>query len=139
MSAEQTNLQIARTWIQRTMNEHDLDAVDEFVHPEFRSASGPELQGPAGEREGLGYLFSAFPDFSYEVKLLIAEGDRVALHGTARGTHTGEFMGLEGTGKSFAADSIEIMQFKDGKCIVGFPVFDMKTVCEQLGIPEQSS
>jgi predicted ester cyclase len=136
MSGEQGNLRIARAWINRTLNDHDLNAVNEFVHPDFRSASDPDIAGPGGERDGLSYLFSAFSDFSYEIDQLIAEGDRVAVYGTARGTHTGEFMGVQGTGKSFEAQSIEIMQFKDGKCVYGFPVFDLKAACEQLGIPE---
>ena len=41
----------------------------------------------------------AFPDLSIAVEDVMVEGDRVAARVTMRGTHSGEFQGIEPTGK----------------------------------------
>lgn len=41
----------------------------------------------------------AFPDLSIAVEDVMVEGDRVAARVTMRGTHRGEFQGIEPTGK----------------------------------------
>ena len=45
-------------------------------------------------------LFAAFPDISFTVEDMVAEGDKVAYRVTVRGTHTGrQYMGIPPAGK----------------------------------------
>jgi predicted ester cyclase len=133
MSAEQ-NIETAKRWINTTLNDHDLDGLEELIHAEFASPDDPDIVGPEGERAGMEYLLAAFPDFSYEIRRVVAEGDRVAVYGTARGTHKGEYLGVEPTGKSFVADSIDVLRFRDGKAIEVISTFDVAALGEQLGV-----
>jgi predicted ester cyclase len=41
----------------------------------------------------------AFPDFRYEVKDMIAEGEKIAVRDVFRSTHQGDFTGILATGK----------------------------------------
>lgn len=46
-------------------------------------------------------LRTAFPDQHWEIEALIAEGDTVVMLSTHSGTHTGPFMGMAPTGRTF--------------------------------------
>ncbi len=45
-------------------------------------------------------LRTAFPDQTWEVHDVLAEGDRGVMHSTWRGTHAGTFMGIPPTHRS---------------------------------------
>ena len=49
---------------------------------------------------------AGFPRYSLDPEDLIAEGDKVILRFTLRGTHKGDFMGLSPTGKEIAVPGI---------------------------------
>ena len=55
--------------------------------------------GVEGFKQFVAALRQAFPDFQYTVEDELAEGERVVLRLTARGTHRGAFQGLPPTGK----------------------------------------
>jgi predicted ester cyclase len=42
-------------------------------------------------------LFSAFPDWHWEIRNLVVDGDYIAGHFTVTGTHRGAFQGIEAT------------------------------------------
>jgi predicted ester cyclase len=41
--------------------------------------------------------FSAFPDWHWEIRNLVVDGDYIAVHFTVTGTHRGVFQGIEAT------------------------------------------
>ena len=67
------------------------------------------------DREGFKLFFrmfrAAFPDQKFDIEFMVAEGEKVVSYGTVEGTHTGEFMGLAATGKSFKVRNIDICRF----------------------------
>lgn len=58
-----------------------------------------------------------FSDFSVTIEELIAEGDSIALRGTERGTHQGEFMDIEPTGRTIEFELMEFARMENGKII----------------------
>ena len=56
-----------------------------------------------------------FSDISIEIFEVLGEDNKVALRKTITGTHTGEFMGKQATGKKVVFSVIEIDILKDGK------------------------
>jgi SnoaL-like polyketide cyclase len=62
----------------------------------------------------LRMLHAAFSDRRWEIHQVIAEGDTVVLNCTFHGRHTGEFMGLAPTSRSFAFRQVHIVRFQDG-------------------------
>lgn len=63
---------------------------------------------------------SAFPDQKGTVEDIIAEGDKVMVRLTIRGTHQGEFMGIPATGKKIVEDMVAITHFKKGRMSKGW-------------------
>jgi steroid delta-isomerase-like uncharacterized protein len=129
------NKDIARRFIQEVFVEADSAAVDQLVSDDFQPHSWGEM--PAGRdalkaaqdrvRQGLG-------DARMEVHDLIAEGDRVAVRLTSHGTHSGEFMGMPATGKSYAISEIHILRIRDGKVVEHWREADMLGMLRQLGM-----
>jgi steroid delta-isomerase-like uncharacterized protein len=83
-------------------------------------------------------LRSGFPDFQGIIEdLFAAEGDKVVLRFTFRGTHQGEFMGIAPTGKQVIMPGIDIFRIADGKLVELWNQEDMLGMMQQLGaIPE---
>jgi hypothetical protein len=65
--------------------------LPEVRRPHSGSRSGTWHRGP---KAILRHARAGFPDFSASVEDLFAEGDRVAIRFTFRGTHQGEFMDI---------------------------------------------
>ena len=77
------------------------------------SSKGPRSRASSGSAT----LWQAFPDFSVDIKLQIAEGDMVATLKTFSGTHEGEFMGIPPTGKRVAFDVFDMLRVRDGRVV----------------------
>lgn len=58
---------------------------------------------------------SAFPDWHTELLLELAEGDIVAMLTLTTGTHTGQYRGLEPTGRVFRMYQINIFRIASGR------------------------
>jgi predicted ester cyclase len=57
-----------------------------------------------------------------------------------RGTHRGMFMGMPGTGKTFAATTLNELRLEDGKVVEEWGVTDTLAMMQQLGfLPEATS
>ena len=79
-------------------------------------------------------LFAAFPDIQYTVEALLAEGDKVVVRWTARGTHTGELMGIPPTGKQVTVTGVNIGRVANGRIVEEWGEFDMMGMMQQLGV-----
>ena len=127
------NKATVRRMFDEVINQGKIDLVDELFHPEF------ETHTPQGafDREGFrAYVVdwrTGFPDVVCEVGDLIAEGDAVAWSVRAKGTHTGDFMGLAPTGRSVDFDSLNIGYFRDGLTYRHTVMMDIPKMMSQLG------
>jgi hypothetical protein len=65
---------------------------------------------------------------------LTAEDDRVVLRWTARGTNTGEMMGMPATGKPATVTGMFLNRFAGGKMVEGWGNFDALGMLQQLGV-----
>jgi predicted ester cyclase len=111
--------------------------VDAFIHPEHENhdPTAPEVpRGPEGVRRLAELYRSAFPDLHFEHEEIVVAGDRVAHRWTFRGTHRGEIMGIEPTGRSVAVQGIEINRIADGKIAESWAISDALGMLEQLGV-----
>jgi steroid delta-isomerase-like uncharacterized protein len=101
-------------------------------------AAIPEGQGVAGLRRIMALGRKAFPDRSWSVEDVIAEGDRVACRVKMRGTHTGPLemthARFEATNKPFETEHIHIFRLDRGKIVEQWAGRDDFGMMRQLGV-----
>jgi predicted ester cyclase len=100
------NAATARRFFEDGWNRRDYTVFNEVLAPNwvyygYSAASA----GKGGLKERLGPRFTAFPDYHVTIEDLIAEGDKVVVRYTARGTHRGVFLGTAPTGKAIVYQS----------------------------------
>ena len=136
MSNTEANKALVRRFFDEVMNEGNLDLVDEIFAPEYvnRHAHPGQQPGPDGVRQLVTNVRRAFPDLVETVDDLVAEGDRVGLRLTLRGTHLGAFRGAEATGKRVEVMGMAIVRVEDDRIAEGWFFFDREAMWEQLGI-----
>ncbi len=77
---------------------------------------------------------AAFPDTRFDIEDIIADGDMVAIRGTASGTHKGgELWGIPPTGKRFAVEQVHWLRVAEGKVAEHWAVRDDLGMMHQLG------
>ncbi len=132
MSLEE-NKAIVRRFIE-AYNKRNLDLIDDFVAPDYVDHTNKV------DREGLKQLFAiglkAFPDWHETIEDIIAEGDKVWVRLAYTGTHRGEFMGLDPTGKKITAMAVDIYRIVNGKLAEYWNVTDNVNILKQIGAIE---
>jgi steroid delta-isomerase-like uncharacterized protein len=63
----------------------------------------------------LSRLRRAFPDIRYQVEDVVRVGDRIVLRWEARGTHQGEYLGVQGTGRPISYRGITLYEMRDDR------------------------
>jgi steroid delta-isomerase-like uncharacterized protein len=116
----------------------DTKALEALLSPDYKDLDA--LDGT----KGVDYLKaqiatnkSAAPDAAYEVKTMVAEGDKVAVHSVFSGTNTGKIAELAATNKKFSVKGIDIFTFKDGKVVEHISATDTASFYQQLGFTLQ--
>ncbi len=124
MKREEANKALARRYYAELMSSGRLEFVDEFMAAgfEFTNPTHPEPYRGAEFKNLVSMLRGAFPDLKFTVEHLVAEGDTVVGHWTARGTHTGTPLHtlsgeIPAKGHPFAIDGISWLRIVEGKFV----------------------
>jgi steroid delta-isomerase-like uncharacterized protein len=121
------------------MNTHDAEimsrTIDELVDPDalIRTPLPMGVTGPRALKEVFARLHRAYPDLHVTVEDLIAEGDRVLSRNSVTGTHRGEYMGIQPTGKSVSYNEMFLLRFRNGRIAETWAVVDVLSQMRQLG------
>ena len=135
MMANDPNKALLRRYIEAVWDNENPEALDEFLAPTYRrhrSPTSPPLNRDEQKTLLIGFR-QAFPDVSINVEEMISEGDRIAFRSTMRGTHLGEFLGLEPTGKQVEFSLLDVMRIEDGKFVEQWGGPDIYDLLRQLG------
>jgi len=133
MSMEENKAILSRT----------VEEINKGNHTAFWEVMAPDciIQDESGKifkkqeyRQWLEGIMNVFPDYNLVIEDLLADGDRVVVRYTERGTMKGNFMGVEATGKKFMIPAIEIWRFSDGKLIELWMARDLLTQSIQTGL-----
>jgi predicted ester cyclase len=80
---------------------------------------------------------SAFPDLRFAVEDMVAEGEKVVLRYTIRGTHKGELLGISPTDKQVTLTATETYRLAGGMIEEQWVNMDALGMMQQLGaIPQ---
>ena len=133
MSAE-WNVAVVRRIVDG-INRWDPFIFQELYHPEVVDRDPLVNQGPGANGIKQAYIRcrEAFPDMHITIEDLIAQGDKVAMRYTLRGTHQGEFEGIPATWRKVTITGIDIYRFSDGKVVEWWHRPDTLALLAQLG------
>jgi steroid delta-isomerase-like uncharacterized protein len=130
------NKEIARRLMEDVWNNRQLDVVDELVDASYvhHDPNSPDFgEGPESYRARVTFYTNAFPDLRFVIDDVIAEEDRVVLRWQASGTHQGELLGIPATGRTGGGPGINVMQFRNGKIVHDWVLWDALGLLRQLG------
>ncbi len=112
----------------------DFSRLDEFMREDYIQHNPLVKQGRKGFKTFFQNWFQASPDFKYEVKQIISEGDKVWVYGSYSGTHKGKWIGIPATGKSYKFNAVDIFRLEEGKLAEHWDVIDVYGLFKQLGV-----
>jgi predicted ester cyclase len=117
-------------------NGRRFDKIPEYFAEDFVMDYSPSFvrRGRDQVREAVERSHAAFEGFREEVKTVVADDERVVLHFTIKGRHTGAWGPLPATGEEVAFDEIVIMTVCDGKVVHQVGVIDNLTGLRQVGV-----
>ncbi len=95
-----------------------------------------ELRVPDQMQAWFRALFTAFPDFRFEVLDVMAGGEKVAVRWRATGTFdgSGEFSGLVPNGRSVDVEGCDVLTVRDGRVVHNDAYLNGAEMVRQLGV-----
>lgn len=112
-------------------NEHDFDRMASFYTSTIKVNDVP--MAPAAVTAQFSPVISAFPDWHWEIRHLVVDGDYIAVHFTVTGTHRGAFHGIEATGRRVNISEFTLYHVEEGKFAEVWDLTDMDAVMKQIG------
>lgn len=97
-------------------------------------ALGERMEGHAGATEYYERWWYAFPDLTWHPVHRYMTEDGLISEVLARGTHRGDFFGLEPTGRGIEVPVVIIVEFRDGRMSGERLYYDIATLLRQLGV-----
>jgi len=133
----ETNKNLIHRFTEAT-NAADWDTFDELLTTDFsrHCQATPNVQ--VNSREEFIKLQESFvasmPDQKITIKMLIAEGDKVAAYATYSGTLTGPMCEFPATGKSMESKFLSIFRIEGGRIAELWVEWDNLAMLTQLGL-----
>jgi len=132
------NHKIVETFCTDVFVRHDLSQLDDYMRDDYIQHNEDVPQGKAGFREFFINTFKALPDFRYNIKKIVAEGDIVMVYSTTTATHTsGKWLGQPPAGNRLNFNVVDIFRVENGMIAEHWDVADTLTLFTQLGIAER--
>jgi predicted ester cyclase len=138
----ESNKELVRRHFEELFNHQNLAACDELMAQEFlehgvapfaRSQPG-KVNGPQAMRGTAEWLLRQFPDLTFTIEAIVAEGDLVAVRLLGEGTNLGPMGSVAPTGKRFSSHSSHWFRVTGGKLAEHWATRDDLTAMVQLGL-----
>jgi steroid delta-isomerase-like uncharacterized protein len=141
MSVEE-NKTIARRFNDEVWDGGDEAALEELFAEDAvdHGAIPGQPPGREGHKYQLNLFRNAFPDLHVTSEDIFSEGDKVAYRWMGRGTHQGELLGIEPTGKEVTFRGIDVLRIAEGKVVERWSEYNALEAMQQMGVipgPEQ--
>jgi steroid delta-isomerase-like uncharacterized protein len=118
-------------------NLHDPDAVAQCYAPDAVSRDitlSEPLRGRGAIRNAAAMYMTAFPDIHFDIRRIACDGDLICEEWRATGTHEGDLMGLQPTGRKGSTLGCNVIQVRDDGLIRSETTYwDAAGLYRQLG------
>jgi steroid delta-isomerase-like uncharacterized protein len=118
-------------------NKGNIEFFMEMTTPDYAyytPSANPNPNSREDAVESVKMFWKGFPDISFSIEEIMAEGDKITTRFVARGTHEGEFMGIPATGKKIEMGAIIITRIENGKFAEEWEEMDIMGLMMQLGM-----
>jgi len=143
-STQETTLERNKALVRRindeVWNKGNLEMMDELYSADVIRhflPDGSKLIGRDELRDRIRNHRKAFPDWTEEIVLIVAEGEFVAIHFKSTGTNEGSFLGNPPTGKQIQTNDMSIYRIVDGKIVEQWLLPNLLSLNRQLGLISQ--
>jgi steroid delta-isomerase-like uncharacterized protein len=130
------NKAVAKRVFEERLTNGDTQRDHELFTPDFAVNMGPRKATLKQDQDSVIGWKAAFPDMSATVNDMVAEGDRVTVRWTVKGTNTGKGNGLPATGKKIEVGGFSLFRMVDGRIAESWGMFDTFGLFRQLGLTE---
>jgi|SRR5580765_2361417 len=131
------NKQIAHRFMNDCWNKGNMDAVRELVAKDCRIHDPVFPSLTSGADNLANHITSCrtgFPDLTFTIDDTIAERNEVVLHWTGRGTHRGNFLGMQPTNRNATVSGTSIFRIEGSKISEQWSDWNLMSLMEQLGV-----
>jgi predicted ester cyclase len=130
---------LGRTFSDTMLNTEDdaerAEIIQQIVHPGYIQHNPLAPEGRDGLTGFVEFIYDAMPDSDFELRDVIATGDRVVTRWTWTATLSGApLFGIEPTGQQLEFDAIDIWTVRDGQLYEHWDQFDWPRALYQLGV-----
>jgi steroid delta-isomerase-like uncharacterized protein len=129
------DMEITVRRLYEAMNTGDGDLVDAALTPDWEAI--PLLPhtsaGSAGYRDLIVFLRTVFPDLRVTIEDVVVSGDRAAVRALARGTQSGELLGIPATGRKVEFRAVDFHRVQGGRIAQTWHLEDYFGLLSQLG------
>ena len=135
LEQQQKNKQLVRQFFE-AFDRHDIESMEQLVSTANYSLhfSGMPTMDWNGHKQLIAAIITAFPDIHHDIEDVVAEGaDKVAIRMNVTGTHKGEFLGVQQSGKKGSIASMDFFTIIDGKFVEHWVNADMMGLMQQIG------
>jgi predicted ester cyclase len=134
MSVE-TYKSLVRRFYDEALNARRVQVIDELALADYAEHDPlpGQRDGLVGLKDRVSMLTEGLAS-TYTLHDVIATGDRVVVRWTNAGIHSGEFLGIPPTGRSFEIAGIDIYRIENDRMAEHWHVVDQLTMLQQLGL-----
>ena len=138
--SEQENIRVVKQAFEN-VNKHVLDDDDQLSSPNARikTVDSPTELSRDQYREYMRGILNAFPDIHFTIRDIIAQGDKLAVTWTAKGTNKGNYVSPDGksmpaTNRLVQLPGCTIYEFRNNMVARQEVLWDQVSFMAQLGL-----
>jgi len=135
-SALTRNKEIIQHYFEGWANHGDAAVADELIATNVVLRNPPAVVSSLADyKKGMAGFHAAFPDLRFTINDLIAEGDKVAVRWTMRGTQLADYQGHPPSRKTMTVTGVSVFRIAGDKIQEIHVNMDRQGMMKQLGWP----
>jgi steroid delta-isomerase-like uncharacterized protein len=130
------NKTIARRWFSEVWAPDGEALVDRWLAPDVVAImEDGDVRSPSDFKQSRRKMLDAFPDLRLTVEDAIEQGEKVVVRWSARGTHTGDGLGLPATNRPIEIRGMTWLEFRDRQVVRGWDSWNLGGMIGRLTAP----
>jgi predicted ester cyclase len=132
-SVNQTEATVRRFY--EPLSTGDTSVIDDALTPDWEAVPAMRTgAGADGWKASIAHLRGVFTDLTTTIEDVVVSGDLVAVRSVSRGVHTGELLGVPGTGRRIEFRASDFHRLENDRIVRTWHLEDYFGIATQLGL-----